>query len=104
MPSRLRGVTVRWPAKAAWAAFCASRHADADPACRPPFLLKRGAPPWLPVVRWSSIEIQAIALPSRRIAFSPILFVDDRLRREDPCESAADDTTYSVFPASRLTT
>ena len=30
-------VTVRWPAKAAWAAFCASRrrscHADADPAC-----------------------------------------------------------------------
>ena len=48
MPSRLRGVTVRWPAKAAWAAFCASRSsrarararvcvcsccADADPAC-----------------------------------------------------------------------
>jgi hypothetical protein len=25
MPSRLRGVTVRWPAKAAWAAFWASR-------------------------------------------------------------------------------
>src|SRR3954466_6399194 len=25
MPSRLRGVAVRWPAKAAWAAFCRDR-------------------------------------------------------------------------------